>query len=100
MAEYNHLEKYENILNSQNEILENLNKALDDLENKFGEFNELVDYYYSEQWSNDLEDDEQGLIPENINRGVLSEDGIYDMMTEQYSTCVRMIEICSKLLKR
>ena len=40
----------------------------------------LSDYYGSKQWRKDLEAEEQGLFPEDLKRGVLSEDGIYNLL--------------------
>ena len=44
---------------------------------------QLAEYYESSDWLRDFEDDEAGLIPEDIDRGALSEDGIYDLLTDQ-----------------
>ena len=44
---------------------------------------DLEDYYGSAEWRQDFEDDEAGLLPEDLKRGVLSEDGIYNLV-EQY----------------
>ncbi len=43
----------------------------------------LMDYYTSGQWKKDFEDDSNGKIPSFIKRGVLSEDGIYNMILER-----------------
>lgn len=43
----------------------------------------LEAYYGSSEWKQDFTDDEAGLLPENLERGVLSEDGIYDLL-EKY----------------
>ena len=42
---------------------------------------ELARYYESSEWKRDFEDDEAGRLPQNLKRGVLSEDGIYDVLT-------------------
>lgn len=42
----------------------------------------LTDYFDSGLWRNDFELDEQGLIPGDIKRGVLSEDGLYNLLME------------------
>ena len=41
---------------------------------------ELVHYYESGQWLRDYELDEQGLLPPDRKRGVLSQDGVYDLL--------------------
>ena len=40
----------------------------------------LEDYYRSPQWKDDFEADERGGFPADMKRGVLSEDGIYDLL--------------------
>ena len=41
---------------------------------------ELVRYYESGQWLRDYELDELGLLPPDLKRGVLSQDGIYNLL--------------------
>ena len=43
---------------------------------------ELEDYYSSEEWRRDFEDDEAGRLPHDLKRGVLSEDAIYNLLEE------------------
>lgn len=42
----------------------------------------LDEYYQSPQWKQDYADDEAGLLPGDLKRGVLSEDGIYNLIEE------------------
>ena len=42
----------------------------------------LSDYYSSDEWKQDYADDEAGLLPENLKRGVLSEDGIWNLLSD------------------
>ena len=42
----------------------------------------LVDYYDNGQWRADYERDECGELPPDLKRGVLSEDGVYDLLSE------------------
>ena len=41
---------------------------------------ELVRYYEGGQWLRDYELDEQGLLPNDLKRGVLSQDGVYNLL--------------------
>ena len=43
---------------------------------------ELEAYYESVKWRKDFENDEAGLLPKNLKRDVLSEDGINDLLDE------------------
>ena len=40
----------------------------------------LDSYYGSPEWKEDLEADEAGFLPADLKRGVLSEDGIYNVL--------------------
>lgn len=41
---------------------------------------ELKEYYEGGQWLRDYEMDEAGLLPPDLKRGVLSQDGVYDLL--------------------
>ena len=43
----------------------------------------LTEYYDSDEWKQDFADDEAGLLPKNLKRGVLSEDGIWNLLESQ-----------------
>lgn len=45
---------------------------------------ELENYYGSDEWKQDFADDEAGKLPKQLKRGVLSEDGIYNLL-ERYA---------------
>lgn len=42
----------------------------------------LSAYYSNPLWREDFEADEAGLLPSDLPRGVLSEDAVYDLLTE------------------
>ena len=42
----------------------------------------LSKYYGSEEWKKDFADDEAGLLPADLKRGVLSEDVVWNMLSE------------------
>ncbi len=42
----------------------------------------LLEYYEGGQWLKDFECDERGELPRDLKRGVLSEDGVYDLISE------------------
>lgn len=45
----------------------------------------LIDYYESPLWLSDYEADERGELPKELKRGILSEDGFYDFLTDHSS---------------
>ena len=42
----------------------------------------LSAYYGSNEWKQDFSDDEADLLPAGLKRGVLSEDGIWNLLAE------------------
>lgn len=55
------------------------------------EINELTDYYYSEERRIDLKADEEGKLPDDLYRGVLGEDYIYDFLID-YDDVKKLLE--------
>mgnify|MGYP000884697427 CR=1 FL=1 len=47
-----------------------------------------------------MEDFENDLLPDMESAYVLTEDGIYDMMTASSGTAIHMLELATKMLKR
>ena len=45
----------------------------------------LAEYYGSDEWKQDFADDEAGLLPKDLKRGVLSEDGIWNVLSSEES---------------
>ena len=56
-------------------------EALYDQARETGEISpELIAYYESGQWLKDYEADERGELPRNLKRGVLSQDGLWELL--------------------
>ena len=65
------------------EIIERIEymEALYDRAIETGEISaELTAYYVSGQWLKDYEADERGELPRNLKRGVLSQDGLWELL--------------------
>ena len=80
-------------------VLEDLGKALDAFDDIQEDVQELAAYYEDESWREDFEADEAGKLPANLKRGVLSEDGIYDVLSDHYALTVRLLDTVSAILK-
>ena len=72
----------ENLLDKSTEVIARLEQALEDFAALQPDVAELEAYYTSPQWRKDFEADETGKVPKDLKRGVLSEDGIYDLLTD------------------
>ena len=69
------------------DILDQAMQKMDALEEKMAEYEafqpeirKLEAYYISPQWKKDFAADEAGAYPESLKRGVLSEDGIWNVL--------------------
>ena len=71
----------EGLLDKSTEVIARLEQALEDFATLQPDIAELEAYYTSPQWRKDFEADEAGKLPKDLKRGVLSEDGIYDLLT-------------------
>ena len=57
-----------------------MEKKIKEYEAFKAEIQKLEAYYTSRQWKDNLAKDKTGKFPEKLKRGVLSEDGIWNML--------------------
>ena len=65
--------------------IKNCPEAFDYDENVKDMLKKLTDYYDGGQWMRDYEADERGELPPGLKRGVLSEDAVYDLLSEVHN---------------
>ena len=70
-----------------------LSDALKEFEESQPALEELSEYYDGEAWKQDFTDDERGVLPENLKRGILSEDAIWNLLDEINHLKDRMAEL-------
>ena len=58
----------------------------------------LDDYYGSQTWRQDFDDDASGLLPANLKRGVLSEDGIWNLLSDYRELMGRLQQTAAEAL--
>ena len=59
----------------------------------------LNEYYGSDEWKQDFADDEAGRLPQNLKRGVLSEDAAWNVLADSSALNIRMLEVVTDILK-
>lgn len=74
------ISEMEEILDRATALIASLEKNLDGFEKLQSDIQKLEAYYTGSDWKNDLKLDEEGKLPVDLKRGVLSEDGIYDLL--------------------
>lgn len=60
----------------------------------------LSGYLGSENWWQDVEADQTGALPEDLKRGVLSEDGIYNALDDYRRLLTRLLKTVEKGIEK
>ena len=99
MEQIERIMKMEQYLDASEKAIRELSEALSAFEEVQPQYRQLSDYYGSDQWMEDYEDDEAGKLPKDLKRGVLSEDAVYDLITENREVLVRMLRLVTAALE-
>ena len=99
MEQIERIQEMERCLDASKKAIRELSEALSAYEEAQGQYRKLSDYYGSGQWMQDYEDDEAGKLPRDLKRGVLSEDAVYDLITENRELMVRMLRLVTGALE-
>ena len=75
-----HIYQMEAILDTAQQKMDALEQRIADYKAFQAKIQELEAYYTSWQWKDDFAMDEEGKFPKKLKKGVLSEDGIYNML--------------------
>ncbi|MBE6027527.1 MAG: DUF4298 domain-containing protein [Clostridiales bacterium] len=86
------IEEMEKHLDEASKAIRELSDALTKYEWARDDYYKLQEYYDSELWLRDFEADEAGELPKDLKRGVLSEDTVYDLITEHERLLERLEE--------
>lgn len=84
-------------IQAMEERFDQLSKAAERLSTALKQYEEmqealtiLDEYYGSDEWKKDFADDEKGLLPADLKRGVLSEDGVWNLLSDHHDLIARM----------
>ncbi len=77
-----------------------LSAALDNYIDVQKSISALDEYYSSDDWKQDYADDEAGLLPPNLRRGVLSEDAVWNLLSDTKEMNIRLLETVAEILKK
>ena len=90
------IKQMEQHLDRASQAVMRLSAALDDYEAVQEAIRQLSAYYDSDDWKKDFADDEQGRLPQDLKRGVLSEDGIWNLLEDHREVTRRMQQLLSQ----
>lgn len=95
-----HIQEMERLLEKATAAVRQLEEALDSYEAALEGVTALEAYLGSEEWRRDFADDERGLLPQDLKRGVLSEDGIWNLLDNNRELAIKMQELSDKILTK
>ncbi|MGB0981237.1 MAG: DUF4298 domain-containing protein [Winogradskyella sp.] len=92
----NRITKMENILDQLTNVVEKSNNTMILLENALKDL-ELLKKYYESQYMKDVMAEKNNKVPQELKRGVLSEDAIHMLLTDLLDLSNKMEKINEKL---
>ena len=100
MEQTNRIKQMELQYDRASQAMMELSAAIDKYVEAQDALNELKAYYASEDWLQDYADDEAGKLPKDLKRGVLSEDGVWNLLSDSRELNIRMLETVTEMLRR
>ena len=99
MEQIERIKTMEEHLNKATEAVKALSDALDLYTEAQESIEALDDYLCSDEWEQDFADSEAGRLPSDLKCGVLSEDGIWNVVDTSRELNCQMLEIVSTMLR-
>ena len=100
MDQITRINRYEDILSKSTKTINDVKKSLNALKKLEPDIEYLNNYYGSDEWYQDINDDNLGLLPKNIKKGILSEDAIYNLLMDNKEIAIEMLELATNILKK
>lgn len=93
MKQIDRISEMELLMERASAAVMELSASLDKYEEAQEAIAVLSDYYGSDDWKTDYADDEAGRLPAGLKRGVLSEDGIWNLLADNRVLLDRIREL-------
>lgn len=97
MKQIERIKQMEEGLEQVKQSVTELSAAIDKCETVAPLLQSLKDYYGSDFWKQDFADDEAGHLPSDLKRGVLSEDGIWNVLDDCRHLAERMQKLAESI---
>lgn len=82
MEQTERIKEMEQRMNRASMAVMGLSAALDQFEAAKNDIDTLNTYYGSSEWKEGFDADQQNLLPKDLKRGVLSEDGLWNLLED------------------
>ena len=99
MTQIERITEMEKRLNRCTAAVAALNAALTEYQASLGDMRKLGDYLIGKNWIRDFEADEAGLLPADLPRGVLTEDGIYDLLVDDRDVQIALSKTLTAVIR-
>ena len=99
MNQIERITKMEKILDDAKSLFQNLQENLDRYEAIQKDLRALDRYYSGEQWMRDYTADEEGRLPSDLKRGVLSEDALFDLFAEEREVALACLKAAQRFIE-
>ena len=86
-------------LNKASKAVKTLSDTLDLYTEAMESIETIDDYLVSDEWQQDFNDSEAGCLPKGLKCGVLSEDGIWNVIDTNRELQAQMLEIVATHLR-
>ena len=100
MTQTERIKTMETRLDQASVAVMHLSAALDEYVAAGEAIRELSAYYGSDTWKQDLADDEAGHFPRDMKRGVLSEDGIWNLLEDNKELLIKIQSVANTLCQK
>ena len=100
MEQTNRIKQMELQFDRVSQAMTELSTAIDKYVEAQDALSELKAYYASEDWLRDYADDEAGKLPKDLKRGVLSEDGVWNLLSDCRELNIKMLETVTEMLRQ
>ena len=97
MCSIDRIKQMEKALDACSSAVKNLSEAVHAYAAVQEQYQELTDYYFGPDWLRDFNADSEGLLPSDLKRGVLSEDAVYNLVTDNDALISILHELLSIL---
>ncbi len=99
MEQIERIKSMEEHLNKASQAVKALSDALDLYTESLESIEIIDDYLASDEWEQDFADSEAGNLPKDLKCGVLSEDGIWNVIDTNRELNAQMLEIVATHLR-
>ncbi|MDO5021835.1 MAG: DUF4298 domain-containing protein [Eubacteriales bacterium] len=94
------IEEMEKILDEHSLVIERFRAALQEFKASQKNYEKLKNYYINGEYLSDMDAYSRGELPKGLKCGVLSEDAVYNLLGDNYTSAIEMLETATEIIKK